>query len=427
MRTESVSPISMSVPHIQILSHPLIENNEPFPKIHHCPEIIIDLFEQKYIVLLDSGASVSAISETVYKHLKNDPLKFEIPTLPLTGILLSTALKSKTIKISTQIYLKFHIQNYETTNIFLVVPNLATPFILGTDWLTENKVNLNYDTKEIIFPLFPLTLPFQFMTESSISYTEALNAIQFTDQLDYIEPSITELDSKFSSDNKITDIQLSPQQQLQLNSLLNLYQHIFQDYPGRHKFFSYKFTVIDHSPFKIKPYPVPFSKRPAIQHELDRMLKWGVVERSDSAYNNPILSVQKPDGSIRLCLDARKLNSIIIPTRDSSPPIDEILAKFNNKTIFTTLDFASGYWQIPLDISVRKYTSFLYDGRSYQFCVVPFGLNISNAAFGKGLEMTFSNSSISELDVLFPKDIHIYVDDILISSQTFDQHLNNLQ
>lgn len=97
------------------------------------------------------------------------------------------------------------------------------------------------------------------------------------------------------------------------------------------------------------------------------MLEWRVIERSDSPYNNPILSVQKPDGSIRLCLDARRLNTIIEPTRDSSPPIDDILAKFNNKLVFSTLDLASGYWQIPLDESVQKYTSFLYDGRSYQF------------------------------------------------------------
>jgi hypothetical protein len=56
---------------------------------------------------------------------------------------------------------------------------------------------------------------------------------------------------------------------------------------------------------------------------------------------------------------------------------------------FSSLDFSSGYWQIPLDPSVRQYTSYLYDGRSYHFCVVPFGLNISNAGFGKGLEKKY--------------------------------------
>lgn len=124
---------------------------------------------------------------------------------------------------------------------------------------------------------------------------------------------------------------------------------------------------------------------------MTRCLIGGVIERSDAPYNNPLVTVVKSDGSFRLCLDARKLNTIILLTHDSSPPIDDILAKFNNKNVFSSLDFTSGYWQIPLDPSVRQYTSFLCDGRSYQFCVVPFVLNISNAAFGKGLEAALNN------------------------------------
>ncbi|CAI6354299.1 unnamed protein product [Macrosiphum euphorbiae] len=146
-----------------------------------------------------------------------------------------------------------------------------------------------------------------------------------------------------------------------------------------------------HEPYKIKSYPVPFSRCPAVQHEIDKMLDWQIIERSDSHYNNPLVTVIKADGSIRLCLDARKLNTVILPTRDASPPIDDILAKFNNKNIFSFLDFSSGYWQSPLDPSVRQYTNILYDRRSYQFCIVFFGLNVSNAAIGKGLEVTFVN------------------------------------
>lgn len=157
------------------------------------------------------------------------------------------------------------------------------------------------------------------------------------------------------------------------------------------------------------------------------MINWDIIERSDSAYNNPILSVQKTDGSIRLCLDARKLNSNIITIRDASPLVHEILAKFNNMSFFTTLDFAPGYWQVPLNPTVCKYTSFLYEGRSYQFCEVPFGLNISNAAFGKGLEVVLSSTSPNLISSVLPEDIHIYVDDIFIASETFEQHLNSLQ
>ncbi|KAF0746040.1 Integrase catalytic domain-containing protein [Aphis craccivora] len=102
------------------------------------------------------------------------------------------------------------------------------------------------------------------------------------------------------------------------------------------------------------------------------------------------------------------ISNLMTPTKlnhSSPPPIDDILAKFNNKSFFSSLDFSSGYWQIPLDPSVRQYTSFLYDGRSYQFCVVTFVLNISNAAFGKELEAALNNYTIPCPSL---NDIHTY-------------------
>lgn len=113
----------------------------------------------------------------------------------------------------------------------------------------------------------------------------------------------------------------------------------FPKCPGLHTFFTYKFNVKPHEPYKIKPYPVPFSRCPAIQHEIDKMFDWQIIERSDSHYNNPLATAIKANGSIRLCLDARKLNTVILSTRDASPPIDDILAKFNNKNIFSSRFF----------------------------------------------------------------------------------------
>lgn len=132
-----------------------------------------------------------------------------------------------------------------------------------------------------------------------------------------------------------------------MTSLLNDYQHIFQDKPGLHNSFFYKFNVKPHEPYKIKPYPVPFSRRPAVQQEINKMIEWGVIERSSSPYNNPLVTVVKSDESIRLCLDARKLNTIILPTRDASPPVDDILAKFNNNFIFLLLIFLPAIGRFP--------------------------------------------------------------------------------
>lgn len=438
MRTGATTPKNIPVPQIDLVSHPLIEDPDISPVQNYSPEVVINMFNQQFSVLLDSGASISAMSEDFYKTLLNIKPKPIILTLPVNGVSISTALKGKNKKVTLQAFVNFKIHDTETKAVFLIVPGLSSPIILGSDWLTENLVKIDYSIKEVSSPLWKdlhEVKPQTYVKNNSRVNDPHHESIIITgNEINHVE--IVDDNSCLPSNNEDIKVDvlcnnekhlLSYQQQSQLDSLIDDYHNIFNDRPGLHKFFTYKYNVHEHHPFKIKPYPVPFSRRPAIQQELTKMINWGIIERSDSAYNNPILSVQKTDGSIRLCLDARKLNTIIIPTRDASPPVDEILAKFHNKAFFTTLDFSSGYWQIPLDPTVRKYTSFLYEGRSYQFCVVPFGLNISNAAFGKGLEVALSSTTPDLISSILPEDIHIYVDDILIASETFEQHMNSLQ
>lgn len=252
------------------------------------------------------------------------------------------------------------MNSYETFAVFLVVPQLSTPLILGTDWLLENGVNIDYSKKEVSLPSLESNIPFKLIVDDNPnSVANSLKRISIDEEFPLLpDPPInfnTQIDIPFESEKTITmnDVQLDTAQQKQMSSVLEQYQFIFQEQPGIHKFFSYKFNVKPHEPYKVKPYPVPFSRRAAVQSEINKMIEWGVIERSDSPYNNPLVTVIKSDGSIRLCLDARKLNTLILPTRDASPPIDEILAKFHSKSYFSTLDFASGYWQIPFDASVR--------------------------------------------------------------------------
>lgn len=415
MRTEPEStPI---LPQINILSHPISPNIEiTNPKVYH-PTVPITIFQQKQLALIDTGATVSAISENLYNHIRNKHSEHELPVVPVTNLTLSTALHGKTVKIRSQIYLTFRIQTFTSSVVCLVVPDLSIPLIFGNDWLSENKVHIDYETMSVT--LLPNGPVISFNTSSNLNFqTNVLNEI-------WSHEDICK-DTK-EKDPPICGSDFFPVDETErhdFETLLFEYNHIFSDRPGLHRSFTYKFKVREHVPYKIKPYPVPFAKRPAVQKEIDKMLEWGVIERSDAPYNNPLVTVGKSDGSIRLCLDARKLNTIILPTRDSSPPMDEILAKFNDKHIFSSLDFTSGYWQIPLDTTVRPYTSFLYDGRSYQFCVVPFGLNVSNAAFGKGLESTFENCSTV---CPFPNDLHVYVDDLLIASKSNADHFTLLR
>jgi hypothetical protein len=182
-------------------------------------------------------------------------------------------------------------------------------------------VSMDYSTKEISLPTLQNKIPFKLITDNDPdSLTNSLNNLSMI-PVDILIMYEQPIPFKPGKNIALHDIPLNNSQQNLMSSLLQKYQYIFKDKPGLHSFFSYKFNVRIHESYKIKPYSVPFSRRPAVQKEIDKMNESGVIERSDSPYNNPLVTVIKVDGSIRLCLDARKLNTIILPIRNASPPL----------------------------------------------------------------------------------------------------------
>lgn len=165
--TSHVRKVSGSYSHVlqlNTLSHPLSPEQNVSPSLSFRPEIQISIFNNPYTALLDSGASVSAMSENLYNLLRNDPSKFNIPSFSLTGIFLKTAITNKSVKINSQIYINFYINNFNTHVIFLIVPHLSTPLILGTDWLLENDISLNYKNREISLPSPHAPVPFKIVS-----------------------------------------------------------------------------------------------------------------------------------------------------------------------------------------------------------------------------------------------------------------------
>lgn len=148
------------------------------------------------------------------------------------------------------------------------------------------------------------------------------------------------------------------------------------------------------------------------------MLDLDIIEISRSPYSLPIVPVFKKNGYVRLCLDARKLNEIIIPDRECPMTIDTIFAKFEKIKCISTLDLRSGYWQVSLTKESREPCSFLVNGRNYSYKRMPFGLNISGSEFQKSM-----NEVLGSILHTF---ITIYVDDILITSEDEDSHCKHI-
>jgi hypothetical protein len=86
--------------------------------------------------------------------------------------------------------------------------------------------------------------------------------------------------------------------------------------------------------------------RNQVKEEVDKMLKAGIVEGSDSPYAAPVVLVRKKDNTIRFCVDFRALNS---ETIFDPKPMDEVLHKISNAKYVSKIDMTKGYWQVPLD------------------------------------------------------------------------------
>ena len=153
--------------------------------------------------------------------------------------------------------------------------------------------------------------------------------------------------------------------------------------------------------------------------QLDQLLKDGKISPSTSPYGAPVLFVKKKDGSLRMCIDYRALNSQTIQNRYALPRIDELFDRLHGAKVFSKIDLTSGYYQIAIDPKDRYKTAFRTRYGHYEFNVMPFGLTNAPATF-----QTLMNDIFHDLlDIC----VIVYLDDILIYSKNKDEHEYHLR
>ena len=149
------------------------------------------------------------------------------------------------------------------------------------------------------------------------------------------------------------------------------------------------------------------------------MLDNGVIVPSHSPWASPIVLVAKKDGTTRFCVDYRRLNAITKMDVYPLPRIDNSLDLLAGNSYFSTLDLASGYWQVGMSKESQEKTAFATSSGLYEFTVMPFGLCNAPATFQRLME--------SVLAGVVREKCLIYLDDVLVMGSTFTEHLDNFR
>ena len=189
--------------------------------------------------------------------------------------------------------------------------------------------------------------------------------------------------------------------------------------PGRTSKVQHTIDTGENAPFRMKRRRMPWSHQQIEQKHIKEMLENGIVRRSSSPWASPIVLADKPDGSIRFCVDYRELNKITKKDSYPLPRIEETIDKLRGMNYLSTLDLASGFWQVAMDDKDREKTAFISSIGLFEFNVMPFGLCNSPATFQRMMDEVCDG-----LDWRVGSD---YIDDIVIGSSTFEEHLQSLQ
>lgn len=208
----------------------------------------------------------------------------------------------------------------------------------------------------------------------------------------------------------------------QLRALLVKYRDRFSDGKGDFgRTSEVKHTIYtgESRPIKLAPRRIPIHLRDEADKIVDDMIGQGVIEPSSSPWGAPTVLVKKKDGTLRYCVDYRKLNEVTKKDAYPLPRIDDTFDSLSGAKWFSTLDLCSGYWQVEMDESDKEKTAFYTRRGLYQFKVMPFGLCNAPATFERLMERVMQG--------LQWETLLIYLDDIIIFSSSVSEGLRRFE
>ena len=161
----------------------------------------------------------------------------------------------------------------------------------------------------------------------------------------------------------------------------------------------------------------------AIKAQVEELLSAGLIEPSDSPWSNRLVCAPKKgaDGTkseIRVCVDFRDINSLCVKDAYPSPNIDATLDQLNKAKLYSSVDLAKGYHQVPLTDRAKQICSFRCPSGFFRYTRMPFGIMNAPAAFQRMMDVVLREISW--------KCCMVYIDDVIIYSTSWVDHIDHI-
>src|SRR6266511_3281438 len=328
--------------------------------------------------LIDSGAAANIITNKLRKRLG---IRIERPSKTIFTIANGKKIPSLgeteiTIEIDEEMEIPITVQVIDSVKEDLL---LGTAFLVKTKGIIDfenGKLTLKYDGEQIEIPIYYIKRESENESDKYEEIEEELEA--------YTIQSLEKSERKNEFDESLKVGTLEQEQEEVFKRLLLSYGELCAlstTKLGKTGIIKHKIDTGEHEPIAGKPYKTNDEKKKIIREEIEKMEKSGIIRRSYSPWASPVVIIDKKDGSKRFCIDFRKVNDITKTDAHPLPRIDDLLEQFRTARYFSSMDLASGYWQVEMDEQDKEKTAFTCHLGLYEFNVMPFGLKNAPAIF----------------------------------------------
>jgi len=215
---------------------------------------------------------------------------------------------------------------------------------------------------------------------------------------------------------------MTAEQRKQVEDLLTEYDGIFSKGPydmGRTALVEHSIDTGDHRPIRQGLRRHPLAHLDVIDRQVDEMMQHDLIEPAASPWAANVVLVRKKDGSHRLCIDYRALNSVTYKDTYPLPHIDTCLGSMDGAVWFSTLDLRSGYHNIPIKETDKDKTAFITRRGCFRYKVLPFGCSTAPSVFQRLMDLVLCG--LTYITCL------VYLDDIIVYANDFETHLSRMR